>query len=105
MGLLHRLIPWAYSVDELEAYYIGLLISTHVLRNKHVLINKPTLDEQTQEVMKKLIQQKNHMNAKFVTRNSRHLKGSNYTKEEFTKALGKCMNVIYAKRNCILLLN
>ena len=47
MGLLHRLIPWAYSVDEHEAYYIGLLISTHVLRNKHVLINKPTLDEQT----------------------------------------------------------
>ena len=48
MGLLHRLIPWAYSVDEHEAYYIGLLISTHVLRNKHVLINKPTPDEQTQ---------------------------------------------------------
>ena len=47
MGLLHRLIPWAYSVDEHEAYYIGLLISTHVLRNKHVLINKPTLDERT----------------------------------------------------------
>ena len=50
MGLLHRLIPWAYFVDEHEAYYIGLLISTHVLRNKHVLINKPTLDEQTHGV-------------------------------------------------------
>ena len=48
MGLLHRLIPWAYSADEHGSYYIGLLISTHVLRNKHVLINKPTPDEQTQ---------------------------------------------------------
>ena len=47
MGLLHRLIPWAYSADEHGSYYIGLLISTHVLRNKHVLINKPTPDEQT----------------------------------------------------------
>ena len=57
MGLLHRLIPWAYSADEHGSYYIGLLISTHVLRNKHVLINKPTPDEQTLRVVRQGIEE------------------------------------------------